>query len=96
MTAWGHGDNIDVNVALSEFFIYAGKFITLPIILKVMICKLGKHETGRPGKRSSHQPMAIIPRYSTRVQRLNFVGSTSEVCYPYALWNLQNFGAVSP
>ena len=32
----------------------------------------------------------------TEVQGLSFVCSTSEVCYPYALWNTQNIGAVPP
>ena len=31
--------------------------------------------------------------YNTEVQGLSFVGSTSEVCWVYALWNIQNLGA---
>ena len=33
---------------------------------------------------------------STEVQGLSFVCSTSEVCSPYLLWNIQNLGALPP
>ena len=38
----------------------------------------------------------IQAKLSTEVQGLSFVCSTSEVYYPYALWNIQNLGAVPP
>jgi len=38
----------------------------------------------------------LISTCTTEVQSLSFVRSTSEFCWPYALWNIQNLGVVPP
>jgi len=56
-------------------------------------CKVEVENSAKP----SHFPYKIVRNCAkaiTELQRLSFVGSTSEACNRYPLLNLQNLGAI--